>query len=366
MRTIAVCAAGIVLMALAVGHLVSNDDDFRQFYRAATLARAHQDVYTRPSFSPDTNTEGAFLPYNRIPSYAIALAPLASLPYSTARRVWISTGILAFAACLWLFPHIRDRLALAMAFSFPVALTFALAQDIACILLITLAAARIYAADRKFLAGLTASLLAIKFTCLPAVGLVFLAKTRRGTIGLAIGILAQIALSFVIAGPNWPSEYLALLRKSSHAFEVRRMPNIHSISASLGLPDAVWIVAAILTLAWLFTISRRLRFSDALLVALPLGLIASPYGFAYDTVVLLPLLVSVVSMDSLDGMLAGAALTPVPCLLLMTDGTIPLLAGSVLIVASTVAGVSRFAKLRVTEPMPLPASHADLVYNTLL
>jgi len=349
-------------MAVAASHRTGDADDFRQFYRAATLAQAHQSVFAHPGFSPDTNTDGAYLPFNRIPSYAEVLRPLASLPYPAARRVWIGLIALAFLGCLWLSPIRRDRFAMALAFSFPVAMSFALGQDIAFILLIVLATARIYATQREFLAGLLASLLAIKFTWLPAVGLVFLAKSRRGTAGLALGIAVQLAVCFAAGGIGWPGEYLASLRRSNLIFEAQGMPNIRGVAASLGLPDGVWVLGTVIVLIWLYRLCGRLSFTDALVVALALGLIASPYGFLYDAVALLPLVAALASLDSWDGWLASAALTPAPWLLLMTDGSLTVLAGSVLAVASAVGGTTRLTRLVTSGRDPRTASvplHSD-------
>jgi len=303
--------------------------------------------------------EGWYLPYNRIPTYAAALRPLASLPYRAARRIWIAATVLAFLGCVWLSPLRRDHLAIALAFSFPVMITFSLGQDIGFVVLIVLAAARVYETDREFLAGLVASLLAIKLTYLPAVGLVFLAKSRRGSAGLAVGVTIQMALCFAAGGAGWLAEYLASLQKSSVAFEVRRMPNIRGVVTSLGLPDGVWLFCAIAVLIWLFVTCKRLRFSEALIVALALGLIASPYCFVYDAVVLVPLLAVVVSevrIDSWDGLLAGIALTPVPWLLLMTDGSATLLGGGALAVASALAGTLRFLNTRRGTASPAAAT----------
>lgn len=346
MKTIAACVAGVALMAFAAVHLLANDDDFRQFYRAARLARTHESVFAHPTLSPVTNTEATFLPYNRIPSYAVALEPLAALPYPAARRIWIATSILAFFGCVWLSPVRRDRFAIALAFSFPVALTFVLGQDIGFVVLIALAAARIYSMEREFLAGLVASLLAIKLTYLPAASLVFLTKSRRGSMGMAVGIALQLAVSFAIGGIGWPSEYLAMLRTSLHVFDPRNMPNMRALITSLSLPGGAYLAGAIVLLAWLWWACGRLSLPEALIVGLPLGLIASPYCFLYDSVVLVPLLVSVVSLDSWDGLLAGAALTPIPFFLLMVNSSVSLLVGSVLVVASPVAAAVRFLRLR--------------------
>ena len=188
MRTKALCALGVALMALALWYRPEEADDFVPFYRAATLASARQSVYEKPSWSPRKNAEDRFLPFLRFPAYAEALVPLTALPYSVARAVWIALLILAAAASVRLSPAPRDGLALALAFSFPLANALMVGQDISLVLLIVLAAANIFCAGREFLAGLVASLLCIKVTYLPAAGLVFFAKSRRGTLGLLTGI----------------------------------------------------------------------------------------------------------------------------------------------------------------------------------
>jgi glycosyl transferase family 87 len=345
MKKILACLPGIAVMAVAAGHFWQGPDDFRQFYRAASLARAHQSVFDRPTFSPATNSESYFLPYNRNPAYALALEPLASLPYATARRVWVVVISLAFMGCVWLFPGRRGQFAMALAFSFPVALTLYLGQDIGFTVLIALAAARVYSTDREFAAGLVASLTAIKFTYLPAVSLVFLAKSRRGSVGLAVGVALQLATSYAMEGVRWPSVYSAQIHRSFEIFAAV-MPNIRTLATLAGLPGAVYVIGGVLLMAWLWLACRRLSLPGALMVALALALIASPYGFAYDCVVIVPLAASVASLDSWEGMLAGSLLTPIPWFMILSPGPVLAPAASVLVVISTLAATGRFLKMR--------------------
>jgi hypothetical protein len=346
---VAICALGLSLMALAVSRNVVDGDDFRQFYRAATLAGGHESVFAHPSFSPATNADSDFLPFNRIPFYAAALRPLAALSYPAARRVWLGIVVLAFAGCVWLFPLNRGRFAVALSFSLPVVATLTLGQDIGLVLLIALAAARIWSKGREFLAGMTASLLAIKLSFLPAVAVVFLAKSRRGTLGLALGVAVQLAISTAWEGIGWPLDYLALLRKSALWYDPRRMPNIRALTVALSLPEWLWPVAAAVLLGWLFTVSRRLSVSHALILALPLGLIASPYGFLYDAVVLVPLLVSVFSFESWGGYMAAAALAPIPYLLSMSVNSAIAPLGAAIVVASALVSAASLSVRTPTE-----------------
>ena len=341
LRTAALCTLGILLIALALWHRPEGADDFGPFYRAAELASHHQNVYSNPTWSPKQSAPGRFLPYLRTPVYATVLAPFTLLPYSAARYVWIAVLIAGSLGCLWLFPSPRERLAIALTFSFPLADALMVGQDISLVLLIGLAAARIFATGREFLAGVVASLLGIKMTYLPAAGIAFLAQSRRGFWGFLTGVSVQFGVSFAVWGANWPSEYIAQLRSPLLDPPPSRMLNLHEVAQSLALPSAVWITAALALYAVFWFLCKRVSLPDALLIALPLGMIASPHCKVYDGVVLLPLLVKVVSRKSPAGLLALLALTPAFYLMVLM-GTPPIvLAGDLLVIAATVAAAWR-------------------------
>lgn len=368
MKVVAACVVGVILMTLALWKRPDSEDDFRQFYRAAQLSASRQNVFGQPFLRPDKPTgvpdpQAVYLPFARVPSYAAMLRPLAWLPYVTARRVWLFTQFLAALACIWLIPADRNRLALAFAFSAPVAITMELGQDIFLVLLIALAAARIDSTGRRLSAGLMASLLAIKVTFLPAVGLIFLARSRRGTWGVALGVAIQLAVSFALQG-GWVLDYLAVLRNPLFACEPRRMPNIFAVAASLGLPSSLFLIGSIALYLWLWRASKRLSFTDSLLIALPLGMLASFHGFLYDAVLLIPVAAVVASLDSWDGILASAALTPLPYLLMMTNSLPLMFAGNATLVAATIAALIRFRDMRAAPShcSPLATTRPALSY----
>jgi hypothetical protein len=298
---------------------------------------------------PDTNKRGVYLPYIRIPSYALLLKPLTALPYSAARMIWIGLIVLAFAALVPLFPGTRGNLALALCFSLPVVYAVMLGQDIAFVVLIALAASRLTSSGREFLAGLIASLLAIKPTYLLPAGLVFLARSRRGTYGLVLGTAIQVAISFAVEGPRWPFEYLALLRNPMFDIEPRRMLNVRAITTSLSLPPQVYILASIALLVWLWVIARRLELPDALLVALPLGMLASPHSYVYDAVVIIPMLVWLVPCETSGDLAFLFALTPLPYIALMTEKVPLVFAGSTTVVVATALAVARTYRAAVKD-----------------
>jgi len=361
MKALVACATGIVLMALAASRRPAAVDDFRAFYRAASLLAAHESVYSHPAEAPEGTSNQGFLPFLRLPSYAAMLRPIAALPYPAARPLWLLLNFLALAGCVWLNPFRRDGLAVAFSWSLPVAFSFVLGQDIALVLFLVLAAIRLASLRKEVAAGVVLSLLAIKITYLPVIGIVLLRKSRRGTLAIALGLALQLALSFAVAGQGWIAEYLAVIRNPLLDLEPRRMLNFRAIIASLSLPEWLILIATLAILVWLVVAVKRLSLSDSLLLALPLGLITSPHSYVYDGVVLIPLFVAVAEMHSWWGLTALLCLTPLPYLSLISPWPALVLMGSGTIVLATLFCAVRFSKLRtvnaeIGSPPPIQAA----------
>lgn len=221
-----------------------------------------------------------------------------------------------------------------------------LGQDIALVLLIALAAARLAASDREFAAGFVVSLLAIKPTYLVPAGLVCVARSRRGTYGLAFGGAIQLALCFAAEGLRWPFEYLALLRNPMFDLEPRRMLNLRALTSSLSLPPELLILGSLALLLWLWVIARRMPLADALILALPIGMLASPHSYIYDAVVAIPLLVMYGSE-----LPVLFALTPLPYLALMSERPPLVFSGSLAVVGAVLFGMLRSVR-GTAQPVP--------------
>ena len=344
LKIIALCLLGVCLEAMCLTQRPENADDFRALYRAAQLVGTPGGTYSHSNSLPNTNQKTWFLPFVRTPFYALLIKPLTALPYPAARAVWLSLLVLAFAALIPLFPGPRDKLALALSFSLPVTYAMMLGQDIPFILLIALAAGRLASSGRELPAGLVASLLAIKPTYLLPAGIVFLAKSRRGTAGIILGTAFQLAISFLLDGLHWPLGLLAMLRNPKFDMVIERMLNVRAIAASLHLPPPIYILGSLALLIWLWEIARRMDLRDALIAALPLGMLASPHSYVYDAVVLIPLLVRALSDNSQRVLLTMLALTPVPYAILMTHSGPHLLIGSVMVVATTTSAAYTFQR----------------------
>jgi len=341
LRTLTVCTLGILLIGLGMWRRPEGADDFGPFYRAATLA-GHGSVYADATWSPAKSAPGRFLPYLRTPAYAAALKPFTLLPYAVARWIWIAVLIGAALGCVWLFPSGRERLAVALAYSFPLADALMIGQDISLVLLIMLASARMFAVGSEFGAGLVASLVGIKMTYLPAVGIAFLVRSRRGLAGFLTGTAIQLGVSYAVGGVGWLGEYLAQLRSPLLDPAPSRMLNLSEAVHGLALPAGVWMLAAIGLYAAFWFACRRISLPEALIVALPLGMIASPHCKIYDAVVLLPLLVRVASRRSPAGLLAILGLTPVLYLMVLMGPPPVVLAGVLVTIAATLAAAWSF------------------------
>jgi hypothetical protein len=311
-------------MATALCFKPAEIDDFLPFYRA-TILIGGPDLFAQRCFGH------AGLMFLRTPFYAWLLQPLGALDYRTARIVWLALMAVALAAFVALWPGPRKRIAIATCWATPVLFAFAQGQDIALVLLFVAIAARLWMSGREFAAGLAASLLAVKLTFLIPVALVFLARSRRGLGGVALGTAVQFALSFAVQGSGWIPEYLTALQSPTLDRVPARMPSVRAFLA--GTP---FVAAATLIYALLWRIARGAELIHALALALPLGMIGMPHCYVYDVTVAVPLFATVFSRTTLSGILATVALSPIPYLPMSLDNPSPL--GAAFVVTAVLSG----------------------------
>lgn len=320
-----ICLLGLALMAIALHYRPSGPglDDFLPIYRAGQLLGS-PDLFAQNTF----HAQGHM--YLRTPFYAWLLRPLGALDCAHARGVWMGLMVAAFALSAWLWPGPRWKTVVAMCWAFPVLSAIGVGQDTALMMLSLAVAARLWMGGREFAAGLVASVVACKISFLLPVGLVFLLRSRRGLGGLATGVAAQCAISLGIQGTAWIPEYLAAVRSPWLDQFPARMPSVRALLS--GVP---YVAAAVAIYGWLLWVVRRIAPEQALAVALPLAVVAAPHCYSYDMAVAVPLLAGVASTRTARGMLALAALTPVPYLFLALDNPHPV--GAAILVAAVLA-----------------------------
>ena len=322
--------AGLVLQIALLRLKPPEVDDFLPFYRAGGLV-GDPDLFAQTGF------HASGLMFLRTPFYAVLMKVFGALSYPVAREVWQGLMAAALVLALWLWPGRRARIAVAACWSAPVLFAFAQGQDVMLMLLAVALTARLWAGGREFGAGLAASLLALKLTFLAPVALVFLARSRRGSYGLAAGVAFQVAVSLAVQGPGWFPEYLAAVQSPLLDRVPSRMPSLRAL-----MPPVPFAASAVLVYAGLWKIARRVEIASVLTAALPLGMIAAPHCYVYDVVVAIPIFAGTLSRSMASTILAAVALSPVPYLLMSADN--PGRLGALLIVAAVL--VCTWAQVR--------------------
>jgi hypothetical protein len=234
----------------------------------------------------------AFL-FSRPPAFAALLAPLALLPYRTAYFVFQALSLLAVVLAVLLWPAREDRgpIAFACCWSVPLSAAFANGQDVPFLLLWLSIVARLI--DRRpALAGIVASLCMAKFHLFLLLPLWILSQKRwRFGAGLAGGLLACLAASFALQGPDWIQRYIHLVRNPIEDTDQATMRNLHGLCAAFGLPLAVEL-ALCGAVAWFVWRACHRDPESAWLATLTGGLLVSRHAYMQDCVILLPLLVA--------------------------------------------------------------------------
>jgi hypothetical protein len=267
--------------------------DFLSFYAGAKLAGTPylysvEHVY---EIQKRIGNPAQVSPFTRPPAYAVLLWPLGQLPYATAERVWQGLNLCAFAGFFWLWAP-RDIMAPICCLFFPIWISFVVGQDTPLLLLIIAFGASLLRGNRSFAAGLVFSLCLIKFHLFILLALVVLAKRLwRFASGVLTGALGLAAVSFAVAGSNWPVQYVAVLRANEQGQNsYRNMPNLNGLFHSVP-HSAIWLALATLVVAYAtWRVARRSGTDEAIGVALWGGLLTGLHGFIYDCGLLLPLL----------------------------------------------------------------------------
>ena len=300
-------------------------NDFLQFYAGAGSLGAH-DLYataaaqaTRESLSQNQFP----MAFVRLPFYAWLLRPLTWLGYHTAYVIWQSLSAVSFIAAVLLRRSHRLAVAVAFAWSIPLAVTWVRGQDTGFILLALTLAMFLLETGWPGAGGFVISFCAMKwnlFLTLP----IFLLRFRspRFLSGFLIGALIILLVSFAVAGVSWPVEYLRLLQQPELSPHVEGMPNLRGLFS--GIPRHFYFVITyalatigIVILNW-FVVFRTTSREYAMAATCISGLLITPHAYPYDCAILIPSLVALgFKTCSLSvRYLAILALTPVFSLLL--------------------------------------------------
>ncbi|MDX9952731.1 MAG: glycosyltransferase 87 family protein [Anaerolineae bacterium] len=292
-------------------------DDFVVYWSAARLLATGGNPYDpialqtlqKQAFSGRDDVPGlAFASWNP-PWLLLLLLPLGFLPFFFAVRLMflINLGLIAFAV-LWSWRWlVTDRLkssgaviALLLAVFFPGSLmTLAIGQISTVVLFFLLLGLWLLNQRRDFLAGVCFFFSIIKpqlvYFVLLAVGLWVLRERRwRVMLGGVIG-LAFTLLVFTFLRPSWLADYLGLV--GGHVFTQYTTSTLGGVlqawfGTTLGRYAGVLLLPLV---PWIFRLADEHGWLTAMNVSLLFSIPLAPYGFGFDLIVLVPVIVQLIA-----------------------------------------------------------------------
>jgi len=320
-------------------YAIHGDNDFMNLYAGGVLAGS-PDLYNMDAVR---HVQGRFwerpryLPFTRLPFYAVVLAPLRFLNYRYAYWLWQMLCLAAVAATVWLLPaRHRWLTAAACCWSLPLVDGFVMGQDVAIVVLAAAASLALLARGKDFAAGCVLSLCLIKFNLFLALPILILARRmRRFGWGAAVGCAALAAVSFAVAGWNWPVPYVAVLRFPATTALYSGLPNLRGLFAHLPGVDYWQAGATCVTVVVTWIAARRSSLRLAVSATILCGLLVSHHAFCADAFVVVPaaILLWDGAAHQLHRIMALLLLCPLVYLPLATTGH-PLLHPAILFLAT--------------------------------
>lgn len=320
-QSIACGALGIVVVTALFcppvwPRVLRGENDFQVSYVSGQLMPRRQ-IYDVPAFqAAEKSILGKATPDlldTRPPFLALAFWPLAQLPYRVAWPLWAAVAGSAVLGFIWLWPD-RRRAALACCWSGGLCSALVNGQDLLLILL-WLALALRMREKRPFPTGLLLALCAAKFHLF--VFLPLLLWRHKLWRGFAVGAAVLLAISFLLAGWNWPQQYLATLAQEEAVANAKSaiMPNLHGMLATWPHAGAWEILATLCVGAGVFAVIRRADFATGLAAVLVGGLLVSRHAYLADCALLLPaLLIVLPAARGWSLLLVGWLLAPLSAL----------------------------------------------------
>jgi Glycosyltransferase family 87 len=296
---------GIILFVVAcrnTDRASGCSSDFMNFYSGGRLAFSGQ-LYS-PAAEQHIQRElgctgKGFGQFVRLPYFALAIWPLAKLPFSAALVIW--RVLCAAAALLFVFtwPGSRWRALAVCAWSFPLLSAFVYGQDVPVLLLAVGASLLLLDRGHEFLGGVCLALGAAKPHLFVIWVLLIVVQRRwRTVLGLAAGGSTLLALSFFAGGLSWPRDFLRTVTGPNGSPNPERMINLHGASHLIHAPGWLEMLLAVAFFALLFRLCLRLPQSLSFSLALAAGVLLGGHSYLYDLALCIPLVLLLLSSDA--------------------------------------------------------------------
>lgn len=268
-------------------------DDFAEFYMGGKLAASKllYDYHAVHELEQQYHTGDFTLPFLRLPVEAWLFKPLALLPYTAARIVYLIIAIIASIVFVIRSPgnSLPDR-ALLGAWFLPISCCAVVGQDtIFFALLAVIAAHRLEAGD-TLKGGLLIGLCLFKFHL--GIGLFVVLISKRWWTAVGGAALSSAALVGVSSAlrQHWVSEFVAELSVPGAEGAIGRMMTVRGLASYIPLPTLteIFISATLLVLTWI--VCRWMPVRDSIALGLTIGVLVGRHAYLYDLVLLFPLL----------------------------------------------------------------------------
>ncbi len=311
----ALLSLGVVLWGLCAFRLLEGAAgiDFLQYWAGSKLILHGHDPYSpeaqlllQQKAWEGVQAELPILMWNP-PQVLTLMLPFSALPFHTAYFAWFLLSLIIIVCCSYasilLFPPAvsnerrfvkYSRLLFLLTFP-PFAFSLYYGQASPWLLLGFTAALAAFARSKPFWSGLFLSLTLIKPHLLYLYYLYFFwTEWRRKSIKGLAGFLLGAALLSVVPLLLQPEIFQRYLNAMAAPPIIWQTPTLGSwLQAFSGIHHAaIRLLPSLVTALLFFAALRRGRFSEALpqqlLIIVPLSLLTSPYGWAFDQILLLP------------------------------------------------------------------------------
>jgi hypothetical protein len=265
------------------------------------------------------------VPFVRPVFYAVALAPIAAMPYRAAFITWTTLQVVLLLACwIWAWRRFGPDATVFAALSLPAPLGIASGQDCVVMLALLIVAFEFSDRGKATSSGAVLALMLFKFHLVLLWPVALMVQRRWRMLGgycaTAAGLLV---VSLALGGIADARLYIALLQNKSldHlAPSPELMISYQGFFANLGIesrwPVVLFIAAVVAILA------IALRAPRALFILTPVAsLLIAPHVYGYDAALLMvPLLLTIFETANKPARIAATLLsTPIPFGLALAD-----------------------------------------------
>lgn len=284
---------GIPLLLLFMLAGADHVSDFTGFLVGAKLLGTSRiydvaaNLAQQRAFVGDANPGVIFV---RLPFWALAMKPFLHLSYDHALLLWRVIIGAILIACALISEKDRPFFFLALSWSVAAAGSLHSGNDSPLILLFMLLSLIFWRRGRHLLAGLALGFCLAKFHFLIFLPLLLLRQeNRRELLGFLISVAALTSVNFAVQ-PDWIRLYWQALHLPQQNMNARAayMPNFYSAFFWTGHAGLAVVLGAVLVLAFIWPICRRMPFDFALPFCIFAGLIAAPHTNYLDGVLAIP------------------------------------------------------------------------------